>query len=137
MRDVAQPEYTDALGRPLPADDPFDLYAKEITLSRDASSLHIAFAQCVEQMLAPEGELSTIPDWGGKLVGAVIRIAGLLHIAEHMSKQSKWSEPIAAETMRNAIRVGEYLIPHCASFFHSNGHRRFDRRGETGMGLDQ
>ena len=37
----------------------------------------------MEPTLAGDGELATLADWGAKFVGAVARIAGILHLAEH------------------------------------------------------
>ena len=39
------------------------------------------FAEAIEPRLAPDGDLDPIVDWASKLVGAVARIAGLLHLA--------------------------------------------------------
>jgi replicative DNA helicase len=65
----------------------------------------------VEPQLAPYGELSHVSDWGGKLVGAVARIAGLLHMALHYNAEP-WESVIALETVEHAIQIGYYLIPH-------------------------
>jgi hypothetical protein len=40
-----------------------------------------AFARAVEPRLAPDGDLDPIVDWASKVVGAVARIAGLIHLA--------------------------------------------------------
>ncbi|MFE7779087.1 DUF3987 domain-containing protein [Streptomyces sp. NPDC057445] len=45
-------------------------------------------------------------DWAGKYVGAVSRVAGLLHLGDHVA--GRWGQPIAAATIERAIAIGEY-----------------------------
>jgi hypothetical protein len=49
-------------------------------------------------------------DWGGKLVGNVARIMGLLHCAS--TPQAPWLTRIAPDTVRCALRIGDYLVAH-------------------------
>ena len=56
------------------------------------------------------GEGQAIADWGNKYIGAVLRIAGLLHGAEMSSAE----ELISAETIRRAIQIGQYFLSHAA-----------------------
>jgi hypothetical protein len=66
--------------------------------------------QAVEPTLAGEGELaspSTLTEWGSKYVGAVVRIAGLLHLAEH--GEAGHSTLVHADTIRAAERIGDYF----------------------------
>lgn len=88
-----------------------------LQLSPEAKQLYLNFAKQVEPMLADFGQLGTISDWGGKLVGAVVRIAGILHMAEHAGEQLPWASPITATTMQQAIRIGKYLVPHAKAAF--------------------
>jgi hypothetical protein len=66
--------------------------------------------EAIEPTLACEGELaspSTLTEWGSKYVGAVVRIAGLLHLAEH--GEAGHSTPVQADTIRAAERIGSYF----------------------------
>jgi hypothetical protein len=66
--------------------------------------------EAVEPTLAGSGELaspSTLTEWGSKYVGAVVRIAGLLHLAEH--GEAGRSAPVQADTIRAAERIGSYF----------------------------
>jgi hypothetical protein len=77
------------------------------------------FEEWLEPQLAEFGDLGGITDWASKLVGAITRIAGLLHMAEHIGKGSSWMEPISDSTIESAISIGRYLIPHAkAAFAH-------------------
>src|SRR5688572_29299556 len=52
-----------------------------LRLTRDAAEAMLEFERAVEPKLdRVTGELGSIQDWGGKLVGAAVRIAGLLHL---------------------------------------------------------
>jgi hypothetical protein len=61
----------------------------------------------VETMLGDEGCLETMRDWGGKLAGATLRLAGVLHCVVYGP-----SGEIDGETLTSAIEIGRYLIPH-------------------------
>jgi replicative DNA helicase len=65
----------------------------------------------LESQLGERGRLSGITDWGNKLAGAAVRIAGLLHFAEHGSTDGL-RETINLDTINAALRIAEYLIPH-------------------------
>jgi replicative DNA helicase len=78
------------------------------------------FAEWVEPKLGAEGELAGMPDWAGKLVGAVLRIAGLLHAAE-LGERPPWEVPISVSTMFRATKLGIYLIAHARAAFAAMG----------------
>jgi hypothetical protein len=66
--------------------------------------------EAVEPTLAGDGEMaspSTLTEWGSKYVGAVVRIAGLLHLAAH--GESGHSIPVGKDTVRAAERIGGYF----------------------------
>jgi hypothetical protein len=54
-----------------------------LTLSRTAQEAMQTIEAAVEPTLAGDGELAPLADWGAKYVGAVARIVGILHLAEH------------------------------------------------------
>src|SRR5450759_935742 len=55
--------------------------------------------------LGPDGELAHIGGWAGKVVGAAVRIAGLLHLIEHGTTMNL----ITADSMSSAVALGEYF----------------------------
>lgn len=63
----------------------------------------------LEPHRAPGGALSGVRDWAGKLEGMTVRIAGLLHVAEH---GGPGTSPITAQTMERAIAVMRYFTAH-------------------------
>ncbi|MCF8606789.1 DUF3987 domain-containing protein [Gordonia sp. HY442] len=78
-----------------------------VQLSPEAGRAVTDLATEVEPTLAGQGELASLADWGSKYVGAVCRIAGLLHFAEHGSEG--YRAPVSIETMRAAIQIGNYF----------------------------
>lgn len=62
-----------------------------------------------EADMLPNGTYADIRDWAGKQEGAVLRVAGLLHIATHATPEA---EPITGETIQRAIRIVDYFAAH-------------------------
>ncbi|GAA4377357.1 hypothetical protein GCM10023088_37100 [Actinomadura verrucosospora] len=91
-----------------------------LQLTPDAHAEFLALETRTEPRLHPEtGDLGHLGDWAGKYVGAVARIAGLLHLAAHVD--DGWRIPIEADTMRAAIRLGEYFTAHAVATFDAMG----------------
>ncbi len=85
-------------------------FAGEITLefTPGAQSLLKAWESEIEGMLADGGELERMRDWGGKLAGATIRLAAILHCV----KQGGPVGQINETTLATAIQIARYLVPH-------------------------
>lgn len=75
-----------------------------IRLGADADALRKDFQRMIESRL--NDELAGMEDFGGKLVGQTMRLAGLLHAAESLTDPTE--EPIPAERMEAAIRLAWY-----------------------------
>lgn len=69
-----------------------------------------------------EGDLSDdeLQQWGQKLRGRVLRLAGNLHLAK-CAGERKISHIMDAHTMRKAIELGEYFIAHVKRTFGKLG----------------
>ncbi len=79
------------------------------------------FATWVEPELAESGQLSTLADWGGKLVGQVVRVAALHHMAMHCYSGEPWVILVEERSARAAIKIGRYLIAHAQAAFAEMG----------------
>ena len=86
-----------------------------ITLSEKAYTLLRDFANEIEPMLIDE--LSEIADFAGKFVGAVLRIAGLIYLAENINSELILSENF----MRSAIKIGGYFLEHAKAAYQLMG----------------
>jgi hypothetical protein len=90
-----------------------------VHLSPEGRERWLAFVRALEPRLGEAGDLHTVADWAAKLPGAVIRLAGLLHCARERSQP--WARPIAAATMRDAVAISDYLLPHARAAFRTMG----------------
>ena len=93
-----------------------------ITLSPKADVLLERFAQDLEPKLVRE--YAEIADWCGKLVGNVLRIAGLLcRAGVNRSYEFLKDDPeplvVSEQTMKDAIRLGEYFLNHAQTVFNT------------------
>jgi replicative DNA helicase len=57
--------------------------------------------------------------WAAKLAGATCRLAGLLHLADHL--RDGWAHPISSDTLAAAIRLADYLVDHARTVFDLMG----------------
>jgi hypothetical protein len=54
----------------------------EITLSEDGQEAYLEYDRKVELNLRPDGRYAHMLDWGAKLVGQMLRIAGIIAVCE-------------------------------------------------------
>jgi len=76
------------------------------------------FMQKLEPELGAGGELEYAQDWGSKLAGAVVRIAGVMHCVIH-AYDEPCLHPLAATTMASAIEIGRYATTHALAAFEA------------------
>jgi hypothetical protein len=86
-----------------------------IVLDAQAEAQVRAIQLVIEPTLATDDVSPTLIEWLAKYTGAVVRIAGLLHFAEH--GEDGWRMPVEAETVRNAQRIGDYFKACAANVF--------------------
>ena len=77
-----------------------------VHLSEKAFDLMADYFQEHEKFLVGEGQ--AISDWASKYIGAVLRIAGLLHCADMEDDKTE----VTASTMSKAIQIGKYFLAH-------------------------
>ncbi|MCX6021263.1 MAG: DUF3987 domain-containing protein [Chloroflexi bacterium] len=69
----------------------------------------------------PDGRHRFQPRVGGKLVGAVARITGILHLADYATHREPWAVAVPAATVSHAITIGRYLTAHAKAAFAEMG----------------
>lgn len=110
----------------LPAEEDDDGYKpRSLRLTQGADGAFCEFREHIEKAFLDFNSLSQIKDWGGKLPGAVARIAGILHLVAY-TEYTEIPQQIEAGTLANAIRLGEYFVSHAQSAFRIMG-RNEDR----------
>lgn len=132
---------------PLEYDEYDNAVPTKLHLDDDARDLWIDFSDGIERSLAHGAELDDVADWGGKLAGNTLRVAGLFHVVEH----GVTVRAINRETVDRAIQLVRVLIPHAMfalnatttsalakdaehvySWLLKHGHREFTKRGCQG-----
>ena len=105
-----------------------------IRLSEKAYKVFEGFYHKIEAMLAEE--LAYMADWGGKIRGAVLRIAGLLHVANKIERAQKITEAdsdsltVCESVMQSAVRIGEYFIEHAKKAYQVVGDNENQKNAE-------
>jgi len=109
---------TSLLEVPAEKDELGELSPRMIPFSKRAYSLLVEFKRRIEPSLGPSGELESVADWGNKLAGTVIRLAGLLHLADRpRDALDRHLEPIGEDEMHRAMRIADFLIAHARIAF--------------------
>ncbi len=106
---------TSLLEIPLPKQDE---KPHSLALSVEAFELINKFFDYLEPQLV--GELEHMADWSGKLIGATIRIAGILYLMEFVPNMPFIPE-IPEATMKNAIKISMYFLDHAKRAYQLMG----------------
>ena len=80
---------------------------RTLTLNPEADETFAHWDQALENRCGPGHDLEHLNEWVGKLRANVIRLAGLLHLAEHQP-----GDEVGAHTIRDAITLGDYYLAH-------------------------
>jgi replicative DNA helicase len=91
-----------------------------LTFTEDARREFERIEAAVEPSLAKDGELALLVDWGAKYAGAVARIAGIIHLADHGAGAGTCSS-VSVVTIRAAERIGEYFKAAAINVFSEMG----------------
>jgi hypothetical protein len=93
-----------------------------LVLSNAADDALARFQDELEPGLGDGGNLEAIADWASKLAGAVVRIAGVLHLAEaEPPLLPEWPSQISEASILNAIEIGRYFTAHARKAFSLMG----------------
>ena len=87
-----------------------------LPLTIEANERVLAIERDIEPRLAPAGSWAHIVDWGSKYVGAIARLAGLIHLAEQGG-----GKPIDMDTLDRAAALGRYFADHALAAFDDMG----------------
>lgn len=91
-----------------------------LRLDPEAAQMRSAFEAAIEPRLREDGgDLFHIEKWASKLTGAVVRIAGLLHLAMHV--REGWVSPVGVDAFEPATQIGRYFLGHALATFDLMG----------------
>lgn len=92
-------------------------YRGTLRLSPEADGFREMMQRQIESRLI--GDLESFQDWAGKLMGALLRIAGLFHAATVEGDPTEI--PLSGECAGRAFVFGDYLIAHAKAAYQSMG----------------
>jgi replicative DNA helicase len=93
-----------------------------LLFDRKATAKLESYMGVLEPQLGPEGDLYPIADWAGKLIGAVMRIAGVLHMVKYADHPSPWDLKITVDTLTAAWGIAmPFLVKHAQAVFGEMG----------------
>lgn len=93
----------------------------KLQLTPGAQALQFQHVRETEARLGEGGDLHPVLAWAGKLVGAVLRLAGLLHMAQRAGQPASTAESITEATIADAWRLGGYFVAHAKHVFSRIG----------------
>lgn len=100
-------------------DDEGQTKPRRVLLENAARAVLQEFRQDTELAFRPGGDMEHAQDWGGKLPGAIARIAAILHALQN--PDAPHESAINEGTMIGAIHIGYYLKSHALAAFDLMG----------------
>ena len=97
-----------------------------IELSAEARTVLEVLFNEIEGRL--NSDLTDITDWAGKFVGAVLRISGILHIAQNPGMPM--FVEVSGETMERAVSIGKYFLEHAKAAYSLMGADQVNKNAE-------
>jgi replicative DNA helicase len=86
-----------------------------LTLSPEAAEGVVKLETAIEPRLGPGGDLAPVADWASKLVGQLVRVAALVHLATHL--RDGWARDLGRDTIEAAGALTDYFIDHALAAF--------------------
>jgi hypothetical protein len=80
-------------------------YPTVLAMTTEARRMFLEWRQELERQRTPDGALRPLAEWTTKLESSVVRVAGLLAIADDATE-------IDADIMARALRIGAYWLDH-------------------------
>lgn len=94
-----------------------------LKFSQEARVRFAEFEKWVEPRLARGGELHDLADWGSKLPGAAVRLAGIVHAGECLADGKRpESVEISRESVNKALKIAWYFVGHAKLAFNEMVH---------------
>ena len=94
---------------------------RTVSLDGPADAARGAWQTALEPRLGEDGDLHIVGDWANKLVGAVARMAGVLHVADYALAPAELPDEVPAATWYRAELLGRYMLEHAMAAFNVMG----------------
>jgi replicative DNA helicase len=105
-----------------------------LLLTPEANERVLNIERAVEPRLGPGGAWSHIVDWGSKYTGAVVRLAGLIHLGERGVRDGWADARVTADTVERAELLGDYFAAHALAAFDDMGTDQSTRNARHILG---
>ncbi len=113
---------TSLLRRPTLRDETGETKSRPMDFSPAAYDLLVGLKATNEPKLGLAGEFESVADWGNKVAGETVRLAGLLQLADHALEPDATAPLAIGEgPMRRALRISEFLCTHAQIAFDMMG----------------
>ena len=94
---------------------------RTLLLTHDACAARAAMQDSLESRMRPDGDLHPIRDWANKLVGATLRMAGVLHVSDYAMAPSDLPDDVPVTTWLRAEALARYFLEHAVAAFGAMG----------------
>lgn len=111
---------TTILNQEMASDDQGETCPHILKITSDALQVWQTFAHKVEAGMREGATYAHLTDWAGKLPGAAVRIAALLHISRNALIRP-WEKEISVEDMNAALCIADVLSIHALAVFDLMG----------------
>ncbi|MBK7046442.1 MAG: DUF3987 domain-containing protein [bacterium] len=113
---------TSLLRRPTLKDETGEIRSRPMDFSPAAYDLLVGLKATNEPKLGLAGEFESVADWGNKVGGETVRLAGLLQLADHaLDPDATAPLAIGEGPMRRALRISDFLCAHAQIAFDMMG----------------
>lgn len=101
---------------PVGEDEGGEYVPHEVPISADVLGAWIQWRTRNDVRKSEAGPLAALRSWAEKGSGRIIRIAGLLHVGDHLG-DGQWQKPIPLPTFERAVRLMNYFEAHAVAAF--------------------
>lgn len=109
----------------------YESESEELTLEEEAGKLFLYNRYTTEELYKVGDFFDNFKSWIGKLDGILIRIAGLLHIAEFAPKgMNNIPKKIGVNAVKNALELKEYFMQHAMRAYGVMGVKEDDENAK-------
>lgn len=89
---------------------------EELVLSPEADVIRTKYQDLTESRLI--GDMSGFSEWGGKLVGKMLRIAGIFHVVDCIERGINPADtPIHSSSLFSAVSIADCLVEHARAAY--------------------
>lgn len=121
LPEAVRAAYADHVRALLEIEPSEDGAARVLTFAKDARDRLQALHEELEPELGPGRELAHMSDWGGKLLGATVRLSGVLFAASRLEGGDPRDRTVDGETFARAVELARFFRAHAEAVYAELG----------------